>query len=104
MCHGVHLLACVSWCVLGLCVMVLACDMCWLGLCVIVLACVCVSWCVLVALLNDMQHCPIHLNWGRVSMVPAPLVEGLEMYFLPPPSLGSTVEATGFCRIFVTEP
>ena len=47
MCHGVYLLACVSWCVLvGLCVMVCTC---WL-VCHGVYLLACVSWCVLVGL------------------------------------------------------
>ena len=46
-CHGVYLLACVSWCVLvGLCVMVCTC---WL-VCHGVYLLACVSWCVLVGL------------------------------------------------------
>ena len=47
LCHGVHLLACVSWCALvGLCVMV---CICWL-VCHGVHLLACVSWCALVGL------------------------------------------------------
>ena len=46
-CHGVHSLDCVSWCVLvGLCVMVCTC---WL-VCHGVYLLTCVSWCALVGL------------------------------------------------------
>ena len=111
MCHGVYLLACVSWCVLvGLCVMVCTCwlvchgvyllacvdlaYMCilfWLvELCAIV--CTCWSCCVCVChgvYLLVMPHSP-HLGqatsggFRNVLRPPHP----------PPPSLGSAVEAT----------
>ena len=79
-CHGVYLLACVSWCVLvGLCVMVCTCWLVCHGVNWLVSWCVCV----LVCLLDDT------LIWGMVSMALTQPVEGLEMYFPPPPSLGS---------------
>ena len=88
-CHGVYLLACVSWCVLGLCV-----SWCVLGLCVMVLACVMLCVCHGVYLLACSMICPTHLTWGRVSMALAPPVKGLEMYFPHPHPWVVTVEAT----------
>ena len=105
-CHGVYLLACVSWCVLGLCVMVLVCVMVctWVvchgvGLChgvyldcVMVFARVmlCVSWYVLVGLLDDIRS--PHLGQGFYG--PCPTSGGFRNVLPPTPSLGSTVEAT----------
>ena len=71
LCHGMHLLACVSWCALvGLwCTYTLVYHGVYLN-CVMVLACVMMCVCVMVYLLNYMPHPPMAFDPQSGGLIP----------------------------------